>query len=104
MDTYTLAQRTIVFIHLCTFMAVTSSFDMTILHTNDVHVRVEQITTYGTDCDADNAQDGKCFGGVRHRLTQINEIKNNQDKKSVEPNDAPHRQVIIHIIDRQTDR
>ena len=66
---------TILWLNSCLFVAVTASFDLTVLHTNDVHSRVEPFTKYGTDCDADDAQEGKCFGGIARRVTAVNDIR-----------------------------
>ncbi|KAM9315840.1 5'-nucleotidase [Gastrophryne carolinensis] len=47
------------------------SFQITILHTNDVHARVEQ-----TNRDAGKCGDPKdCYGGVARRLTKVKEIR-----------------------------
>ncbi|KAH3736527.1 hypothetical protein DPMN_043098 [Dreissena polymorpha] len=57
-------------------MVTTSlAFDLTILHTNDVHARFEQFNKYGSDCSEKEAGSGQCFGGVARRLTKLNEIR-----------------------------
>ncbi|XP_056419231.1 5'-nucleotidase [Hyla sarda] len=53
---------------LCTLSA---SFQITILHTNDVHARVEQTNRDSGKCG--NPAD--CYGGVARRLTKIKEIR-----------------------------
>ncbi|KAI8498432.1 5'-nucleotidase [Branchiostoma belcheri] len=62
---------------LCLCLCVTSclTFDLTILHTNDVHARVEQATGGGGSCGDTDALAGKCYGGVARRLTKIREIR-----------------------------
>lgn len=60
----------------CVFFVVpVSGFDLTLLHTNDVHARIEQFNRYGTNCSDDNAASGKCFGGVARRKTKVREIR-----------------------------
>lgn len=59
----------------CTCMV--NSFDLTIIHTNDIHARFEQFNKYGSICSEENAADGVCFGGVARRMTKINEIRQN---------------------------
>ncbi|ESN90934.1 hypothetical protein HELRODRAFT_90638 [Helobdella robusta] len=49
--------------------AQTSSLSMTILHTNDVHARVEPFTAMGAKCPEDGIQE--CFGGVSKRASFI---------------------------------
>ncbi|XP_019644883.1 PREDICTED: 5'-nucleotidase-like [Branchiostoma belcheri] len=62
---------------LCLCLCVTSclTFDLTILHTNDVHARVEQATGGGGSCGDTDALAGRCYGGVARRLTKIREIR-----------------------------
>lgn len=56
-------------------LAMTSAFVMTaslaaadytlhILHTNDMHSRIESISRFDSTCDAEGEAEGKCFGGV----------------------------------------
>ena len=42
----------------------TAEYKLTILHTNDIHSRVESINKYDSTCNADGEAEGKCFGGV----------------------------------------
>lgn len=53
---------------LCTFSA---SLQITILHTNDVHARVEQTNKDSGKCGSPT----DCYGGVARRLTKIKEIR-----------------------------
>ena len=50
-------------------------FSLTILHTNDVHARVEQFTKYGSTCGDQDAADGNCFGGVSRRVTELAKVR-----------------------------
>ncbi|XP_072019418.1 snake venom 5'-nucleotidase-like [Amphiura filiformis] len=54
-------------------------FDLTILHTNDIHVRYEEIDAYGGPCTEDLANAGACFGGYARRVTKVKEIRNLED-------------------------
>ncbi|PIK37567.1 hypothetical protein BSL78_25594 [Apostichopus japonicus] len=52
------------------------AFELTLLHTNDVHARYEQFNEYGTNCSPDEAaRRGTCFGGVARRATMLKKIK-----------------------------
>ncbi|XP_065056302.1 snake venom 5'-nucleotidase-like [Rhopilema esculentum] len=51
-------------------------FELTILHTNDVHARIEQTNKYGGDCTANDASRNQCFGGVARRQTLIKKVRN----------------------------
>jgi 5'-nucleotidase len=48
--------------------AAAAETTVTILHINDFHSRIEPVTRFGSPCGADDAAEGKCFGGVA-RLT-----------------------------------
>ncbi|XP_072437242.1 5'-nucleotidase [Chiloscyllium punctatum] len=50
----------------------TSSFDLTILHTNDVHGRVEETSEDSSMCASN------CYAGVARRLTAIRQIKDKE--------------------------
>ncbi len=41
-----------------------ADFKLTILHTNDIHSRIESINKYDSTCNAESEAEGKCFGGV----------------------------------------
>uniref|UniRef100_A0A0B8RXZ9 Snake venom 5'-nucleotidase n=1 Tax=Philothamnus irregularis TaxID=1899461 RepID=A0A0B8RXZ9_9SAUR len=63
----------------CAALSVAAgSFELTILHTNDVHARVEQTSRDSGKC---TGQD--CYGGVARRATKIQEIR------------ATHRNVLL---------
>lgn len=57
-----------------------ATYELTLLHTNDVHARVLEFDGFGGTCDADASAAGECFGGVARRATKIDEIR------SAEPN------------------
>lgn len=44
---------------------------LTILHTNDVHSRIEPITKYDNTCSAEDNDAGECFGGSARLKTAI---------------------------------
>lgn len=70
---------------LCFFLFITTAlifvrpastaFNLTILHTNDVHCRFEEADKYGGTCTADDAEKGKCFGGYARLVHQAREIR-----------------------------
>ncbi|XP_064412304.1 5'-nucleotidase [Latimeria chalumnae] len=51
--------------------SVTAAFELRLLHTNDVHARVEQISRDSGKCNP--AAD--CYGGVARRFTKIQQIR-----------------------------
>ncbi|MCH2274332.1 bifunctional metallophosphatase/5'-nucleotidase [Thalassospira sp.] len=48
-----------------------ADYDLRILHTNDVHDRVESVTKYNNSCSAEDETEGKCFGGYARLATAI---------------------------------
>ncbi len=50
-----------------------ADFDLTILHTNDFHSRIEPINKYDSNCSAKDDADGKCLGGTARLETAIEE-------------------------------
>ena len=50
-------------------------FTLTILHTNDVHAHLLPFNQAGGDCSDEEAQAGKCFGGVARQYALIQQIR-----------------------------
>ncbi|CAH1233389.1 NT5E [Branchiostoma lanceolatum] len=63
----------------CIWVTSCVTFDLTVLHTNDCHARIEQADGNGGSCGDNEAEEEKCFGGVARRLTAIREIRNRHD-------------------------
>lgn len=55
-------------------------FELTILHTNDFHSRIEPINQYDATCDPEDNDAGKCFGGAARLETVI------QERRAASPN------------------
>lgn len=58
---------------LCSVALPASAFELTILHTNDVHDRFEPINRFDSTCSAEEAEANECFGGVARLATAIAE-------------------------------
>ena len=50
-------------------------FNLTILHTNDIHCRFEEANKFGGLCSSDDASKGKCFGGYARLVTAIRQLR-----------------------------
>ena len=46
-----------------------------ILHTNDLHSRIEPINAYDSTCDAETLAAGECFGGVARVAAKVRELR-----------------------------
>lgn len=51
--------------------AAAADYKLTVLHTNDIHSRVESINKYDSTCNAEGEAEGTCFGGVARIKTLI---------------------------------
>ena len=60
---------------ICIVSQCGADFQLTVLHTNDVHSRLEQFNKYGSECHPEEARDGECFGGAARRGTKVREIR-----------------------------
>jgi 5'-nucleotidase len=60
-----------------------ADFSLTILHTNDIHSRIESINKYDSTCDAEGEAEGKCFGGVARIKTKMDELRAQMDNQNV---------------------
>ncbi|KAJ8366529.1 hypothetical protein AAFF_G00350830, partial [Aldrovandia affinis] len=56
-----------------TFASETRGLELSLLHTNDVHARVEE-----TGVDSGRCAEGECFAGVARRFTKIREIRSSE--------------------------
>ncbi|MCG7622354.1 bifunctional metallophosphatase/5'-nucleotidase [Epibacterium sp. Ofav1-8] len=52
-----------------------ADYKLTILHTNDIHSRIESINKYDSTCGAEDEAEGKCFGGVARIKTKVDEMR-----------------------------
>lgn len=52
-------------------LATVSPFELTLLHTNDNHARIEETSEDSSKCPAG----GRCFAGVARRFTKVSEIR-----------------------------
>ncbi len=53
--------------------AAAAEYKLTILHFNDFHSRVEEVSKYDGTCSTEDSTAGKCFGGVARMKTWLDE-------------------------------
>ena len=51
-------------------ISTSHAFNLTILHTNDVHARIQEMNAFGGQCSG-----GDCFGGAARMKTKIEELR-----------------------------
>ncbi len=59
----------------CLQISIAFSFNLTILHTNDIHGRFEETDKHGFSCD----NKGACFGGIARIATVVKQVRNKQE-------------------------
>ncbi|XP_033739374.1 snake venom 5'-nucleotidase-like [Pecten maximus] len=59
-----------VLVYLLVSVSLSSAFDLTVLHTNDIHARYEETNKYSGSCSGDN-----CYGGLARLKTKIEEFR-----------------------------
>jgi len=50
-------------------------FEMTLLHVNDIHVKIEETNKYSSTCKPRDKEAGQCYGGVARLSQAVKEIK-----------------------------
>ncbi|CAO3571360.1 unnamed protein product [Mortierella alpina] len=49
--------------------------NLTVIHTNDVHARIDPSNTLGVSCTADDIAKGTCYGGAARHKTVIDQLR-----------------------------
>ncbi|GGX52018.1 multifunctional 2',3'-cyclic-nucleotide 2'-phosphodiesterase/5'-nucleotidase/3'-nucleotidase [Tateyamaria omphalii] len=60
-----------------------AEYTLHILHTNDMHSRIESINKYDSTCNAEGEAEGSCFGGVARVKSAIDSKKASLDNQNV---------------------
>ena len=63
--------------------AASADYTLTILHTNDLHSRIEPISAFDSTCSAEDNEEGKCFGGYARLKTAVDEARAALDGSNV---------------------
>ncbi len=65
-----------------------AEYTLHILHTNDIHSRIESINKYDSTCNAEGEAEGKCFGGVARIKTAMDALRTKLGNQNVVVLDA----------------
>nr|XP_022291712.1 5'-nucleotidase-like [Crassostrea virginica] len=60
---------------LLTLLPAALSYNLVLIHTNDVHAHIEEMNKYASSCKDSDREKGGCYGGVARRVTKVNEIR-----------------------------
>jgi 5'-nucleotidase len=64
-------------------LAAGAEVTLHILHTNDFHSRIEAVNAFNSTCSAEDAAEGKCFGGIARLVTKVAEMRAALDGQNV---------------------
>jgi len=64
---------------LLLFLGFCSAWELTLLHVNDIHVRMEETNKYSASCKEKDANAGKCFGGLARLHKAVNDIRHKEE-------------------------
>ncbi len=53
------------------YIACVGSFEITLLHTNNILSHFEETPVTGWDCVGEQAMDGECYGGIARRAAKV---------------------------------
>ncbi len=70
-------------------------FDLTVLHTNDIHSRFDEVTARGSSCKSADREAGKCFGGVARIKKAADDAKAEANGASIFVNAGDFFQVLL---------
>ena len=63
--------------------AAQADYTLHILHTNDLHSRIEPINKYDATCDAETDAKGECFGGIARVATEVAALRKQLEGQNV---------------------
>ncbi|MFD2173814.1 bifunctional metallophosphatase/5'-nucleotidase [Rhodobacter lacus] len=52
-----------------------ADYTLHVLHTNDLHSRIESINKYDSTCSAEEETEGKCFGGIARVAAEVAKLR-----------------------------
>lgn len=62
-----------------------TGFKLTVLHINDMHSRVDEISRFNSNCSPSDSEEGNCFGGAARLATAIR-----SRREALDAADMPH--------------
>ena len=53
-----------------------AAWELSLLHVNDIHARMEETNKYSSPCTDKDHKAGKCYGGLARIVTAVKKVKN----------------------------
>ena len=58
---------------------VAACWELSLLHVNDIHSRMEETNKYSSKCTDKDKAKGKCYGGLARMYTAVKDIRSKED-------------------------
>ena len=56
-------------------MPMIGAWELSLLHVNDIHARMEETNKYSSPCTAKDRDAGLCFGGIARIATAVKKVR-----------------------------
>merc|ERR1711892_1335620 len=60
-------------------LPVVASWELSLLHVNDIHSRMEETNKYSSKCTDKDKAKGKCYGGLARMYSAVKDIRSKED-------------------------
>ena len=67
---------------LLSALPMLAAWELSLLHVNDIHARMEETNKYSSPCTDKDHKAGKCYGGLARIVTAVKKVKN-EDQVSI---------------------
>ena len=57
-------------------MPMLAAWELSLLHVNDIHARMEETNKHSSPCTPKNRDAGKCYGGLARIVTAVKRVRN----------------------------
>ena len=64
---------------LLTILPALHCWELSLLHVNDIHARMEETSKYSSKCQEKDKMKGKCYGGLARMYTAVKNVKEQEE-------------------------
>ena len=64
---------------LLTIIPALHCWELSLLHVNDIHARMEETSKYSSKCKEKDKMKGKCYGGLARMYTAVKNVKEQEE-------------------------
>ena len=57
-------------------LPIMAAWELSLLHMNDIHARMEETNKYSSPCTSKDRDAGKCYGGLARIATAVKRVRN----------------------------